>query len=171
MRFDYTTPRGDARWSTTDVGPARQNLLDVTGRDERDVAPHRALERADGRADVHRLLELALLEHGPEESGDVGVAGADRIDHLDRRHVPRTVETGPVDYRRARLPQLEAHRRLGRQPRQRLERLLGRAGEVEDRPRLRLAEEEVADVRQHRVQEPSRVGRRPEARAVVDVER
>src|SRR5207245_10820792 len=78
--------------STPDVGPARQNLLDVTGRDKRDVAPHRALERADGRADVHRLLELALLEHGPEESGDVGIAGADRIDHLDRRHVSRTVE-------------------------------------------------------------------------------
>src|SRR5207247_1155204 len=68
--------------STTDVGPARQNLLDVTGRDQRDVAPHRALERADGRADVHRLLELALLEHGPEESGGVGVAGASRIARL-----------------------------------------------------------------------------------------
>src|SRR5207247_3737183 len=73
------------RTSATESVPGAEYLLDVSRRDERDVAPHRALECADGRADVHRLLELALLEHGPEESGDVRVARADRIDHLDRR--------------------------------------------------------------------------------------
>src|SRR5439155_3292746 len=124
IRLDYTTPR-----STTDVRAAAEGLFDVTRRDERDVAPHRALECADGRADVHRLLELALLEHGPEESGNVGVAGADRIDHLDRRHVSRTVEAVAVEHPRARLSQLEAHPRPGRQPRQRLRRPPGRAGE------------------------------------------
>src|SRR2546422_8090399 len=37
--------------------------------------------------------------------------------------------------------------------------------------RLRLTEEEIANLGEHRIQEQPRVGRRPETRAVVDVER
>src|SRR5712692_11279588 len=71
--------------STTDVGAAGQDVGDVLSADERDVAPGRALERCDGRARVDGVLEIAPVQHGPQEAGRVRVARPDGVDDLDGR--------------------------------------------------------------------------------------
>src|SRR5262245_38851564 len=68
--------------SPADVGTAGEHVVDVAGRDSRDVAPDRALQRRDRIADLDGILARAPRERRREESRDECVAGADRVDHL-----------------------------------------------------------------------------------------
>src|SRR5207249_7664507 len=75
-----------------------------------------------------------------------------------------------VEHRRALLAALQADRGLGRQAREAVERLLGRAREAEERLCLSLTDEEIAHAREHRLEKCAGLGGRPEGGAIVDVE-
>ena len=151
--------RRAARTSPPDVGSAGQEVGDVRFADQRDVAPRGALERPDRRARVDRILQIASAQHGPEKAGGVGIARSDRVDDLDGGTHARPVQASAVEHGGALPALLEADRRLRSETGERVERGRGRAGESEQRLRFRLADEEVANARQHGLEKRASVGR------------
>src|SRR5207302_2342584 len=144
------------------VGPAGQDVGDVLWADERDVAPRRALERRHRGSGVDGLLKITAAQRGPEEPRCVRVTRSDGIDHLDGRAPTRPAESAAVEHRGALLTALQADRRLGREAREAVERLLGRAREAEERLRLALTDEEIAHASKHGFEERARLRGRPE---------
>ena len=159
------------RASTAHVGTPGQEVGDVLGAHEGDVAPGRALQRADRRAGVGRLLRAPPVQRRPEEARDVGIAGPDGVHHPRRGLDTWAADASAIEHHRAVLAPQQNNRRLRRQTAERFEYVLRRAGDVEHGARFGRADEEVADARQQTRGERPRLDGRPEGDAVVDVVR
>ncbi len=160
------------------VAQRRISVLSETRSSSSSARPTRAmspqivhLSAASAVRGVHRLLDRAPGELRPEEPRGERIPGTDPVDHRHRVEPRRPPRAALREHGRALLAHGEGDGGPRRERASPSSDASQAAGELEDGGRVVAADEEVAHRGQDLDEEIPRVLRRPQARAVVDVER